>query len=48
MNFNRPTYSMSGGNATALLQVISYNYGTVNLSFTGLPGGVSASFSSKA
>ncbi len=45
VNFNRPTYSMSGGNATALLQVLSYNYGTVSLHFTGLPSGVSASFS---
>jgi Right handed beta helix region len=48
VNFNRPTYSMSAGNATALLHVSSYNYGTVGLWFTGLPGGVSASLSSKS
>jgi len=48
VNFNRPTYSMSSGAATALLRVMSYNYGTVNLWFTGLPNGVSASFSTKS
>jgi len=48
VNFNRPTYSMSSGAATALLRVMSYNYGTVNLWFTGLPSGVSASFSTKS
>ena len=45
VSLNRPTYSMTTGAATALLQVASYNYGTVSLHFTGLPGGVSASFS---
>jgi hypothetical protein len=48
VNFNRPTYSMSSGAATAILQVMSFNYGTVSLWFTGLPSGVSASFSTKA
>lgn len=48
VSFNRPTYSMSGGNATALLQVMSFNYGTVGLHFTGLPSGVGASFSTSS
>jgi hypothetical protein len=48
VSFNRPTYSMSAGNATATLQVRSFNYGTVSLWFTGLPSGVSASLSSKS
>ena len=39
---------MSKGAATANLHVNSYNYGTVSLHFTGLPGGVSASLSTKA
>jgi hypothetical protein len=48
VSMNRPTYSMTNGATTALLQVASYNYGTVNLWFTGLPSGVSASFSTKS
>lgn len=44
--FNRDTYSMSAGKATALLHVSSYGYGTVSLHFSGLPSGVWASMSS--
>jgi hypothetical protein len=47
VSMNRPTYSMSSGAATALVNVISYNYGAVDLWFTGLPSGVSVSFSTK-
>jgi hypothetical protein len=39
---------MSSGNATALVQVLSFNYGTVKLWFTGLPSGVSASLSTNS
>jgi len=45
VSLNRPTYSMTSGAATALVNVKSYNYGTINLWFTGLPSGVSASLS---
>ena len=45
VSLNRPNYTMSAGAATALVKVNSYNYGTVNLWFTGLPSGVSASLS---
>jgi hypothetical protein len=48
VNFNRPTYSMSSGASTALLQVMSFNYGTVSLWFTGLPDGVSTFLSTKS
>jgi len=48
VNMNRPTYSMSAGNATALARVLSFNFGTVSLWFTGLPSGVSASLSTKS
>jgi hypothetical protein len=48
VNLNRPTYSMSAGNASAVVQVVSFNYGGVNLWFTGLPGGVSASLSTSS
>jgi hypothetical protein len=48
VNLNRPTYSMSSGSATALVHVLSFNYGTVKLWFTGLPSGVSASLSTNS
>ena len=48
VSLNRPAYSMISGSATSLLNVASYNYGTVNLWFTGLPSGVSASFSTNS
>jgi hypothetical protein len=39
-------YTMAAGNATATARVLSYGYGPVNLSISGLPAGVSAGFSS--
>jgi hypothetical protein len=38
-------YTMSSGRATATIRVNSFNYGAVTLSMSGLPAGVSASFS---
>ncbi len=46
--FTRESYTMSAGAATATLQLVSYNYGGVSLSLTGLPSGVSASLSTKS
>lgn len=39
------SYAMSGGKVHIPLQVRSFNYGTVQLSVSGLPAGVTASFS---
>jgi hypothetical protein len=39
------SYTMSSGRATATVRVNSFNFGTVNLSVSGLPAGVTASFS---
>lgn len=39
------SYAMSSGVATATVRVNSFDFGTVNLSVSGLPSGVSASFS---
>jgi len=39
------SYTMSGGRVSIPLQLRSFNYGTVTLSASGLPSGVSASFS---
>ena len=41
---NRPSYSMSGGHATAQIRLESFGYGPVHLSLTGLPNGVSGWF----
>ena len=38
-------YTMSSGRATATVRVNSFNFGAVNLSVSGLPAGVTASFS---
>ena len=38
-------YTMSSGRATAAVRVNSFNFGAVNLSVSGLPAGVTASFS---
>ena len=45
MGLNREHYTMSGGQTVALLRLSSFGYGPVSLSVSGLPGGVSASFS---
>lgn len=42
------SYTMSGGHSSIPLQLRSFNYGTVHLSVSGLPSGVSASFSNSA
>jgi len=47
VSLNRPGYSMTSGAATGLVSVVSYNYRTVNIWFTGLPNGVSASLSTR-
>ena len=39
-------YTMASGRATATVHVNSFNFGNVNLSVSGLPAGVTASFSS--
>jgi hypothetical protein len=38
-------YTMASGRATATVRVNSFNFGAVNLSVSGLPSGVTASFS---
>jgi hypothetical protein len=38
-------YTMTSGRAAATIRVNSYNFGTVNLDISGLPKGVTASFS---
>ena len=45
MGLNREKYAMSGGQVVAVLRLSSFRYGPVSLSVSGLPGGVSASFS---
>ena len=42
------SYTMSGGRLSIPLQLRSFNYGTVTLSASGLPSGVSASFSNSS
>ena len=42
------SYTMSGGRVSIPLQVRSFNYGTVHLSVSGLPSGVSGSFSTSS
>lgn len=42
---NAGTYTMSSGKAAATARVKSFGFGTVNLSITGLPAGVTASIS---
>ena len=44
VNLNSQGYSMSSGHATIGIKVANYGYGTVNLSISGLPSNVSASF----
>ena len=39
------SYTMSSGRVTGTVRVRSFNFGAVNLSISGLPAGVSASFS---
>jgi Bacterial Ig-like domain (group 3)/Right handed beta helix region len=46
VNLDSGSYTMSSGRATATVHVNSFNFGTVNLSVSGLPAGVTASFSS--
>lgn len=45
VNLNSESYSMSAGHGTIGIKVDNYGYGTVNLSVSGLPSNVSASFS---
>jgi hypothetical protein len=45
MNLNGRNFTMSGGVAEATVRVNSFGFGPVALSATGLPAGVSASFS---
>ncbi len=45
VNLNDESYTMSGGRAVIQLQLNSYGYGTVTLSASGMPSGVTASFS---
>lgn len=40
------SYKMSSGNVSIPLQIRSFNYGTIQLSASGLPAGVTATFSS--
>jgi hypothetical protein len=42
---NTGTYTMSSGKTSATVRVSSFGFGTVNLSISGLPAGVSASIS---
>jgi hypothetical protein len=42
---NSGNFTMSGGSVAATARVISFGFGTANLSVTGLPSGVSASIS---
>ena len=45
VSIDNGSYTMSSGRATAAVQVNSFNFGAVNLSVSGLPAGVTASFS---
>jgi hypothetical protein len=45
LGLNREHYTMTGGKAVAKVRVSSFGSGAVNLSVSGLPDGVSASFS---
>ena len=45
VNLNLQSFSMSAGHVTIGVKVANYGYGTVNLSVSGLPSNVSASFS---
>lgn len=46
LSVDSSAYTMASGRATATVRVNSFNFGTVNLSVSGLPAGVTASFSS--
>ena len=45
VNVDSGSYTMSSGKATATIRIKSFGFGTVNLSMSGLPSGVSASIS---
>lgn len=45
VDLDNRTYTMSGGQATATARINSFGYGSVALSVTGLPSGVSANLS---
>jgi hypothetical protein len=45
MGLNREHYTMKAGQVIAFLKLSSFGYGPVSLSVSGLPGGISASFS---
>ncbi len=45
ISLNRESYSMSSGKVAIVAKVASFGYGTINLSTSGLPSGVSASMS---
>jgi hypothetical protein len=44
VNLDSGNYTMSGGKVVSTIHVNSYGFGAVNLSVTGLPSGVTASF----
>jgi|GEM_PF-1061545 len=46
VSVDNSAYTMTSGRATATVRVNSFNFGAVNLSVSGLPAGVVASFSS--
>lgn len=48
VNLNSQSYSMSAGHVSIGIKVANYGYGTVNLSVSGLPSNVSASFSNSS
>ena len=48
LGLDRESYKMSAGKATAKLRVSSFGYGTVTLGLSGLPAGVTGSFSSSS
>lgn len=45
VSLDNGSYTMSSGRATGTVRVNSFNFGAVNLSVSGLPSGVTASFS---
>ncbi len=45
VSMDNGAYSMTSGRATATVRVSSFNFGAVNLSVSGLPAGVTPSFS---
>ncbi|HEY2472231.1 MAG TPA: Ig-like domain repeat protein [Terracidiphilus sp.] len=48
VSLDNGAYTMSSGSATATVRVDSFNFGTVNLNVSGLPAGVTASFSTSS